>query len=279
MFRFTIAIILFVLTLAIVGGVWYLAEKLHFQPQRELAVVEAEAEAPPPEDPGKAAWRALAPTLSGQPPEVGLSSIRQFLANYPGTEIRSEVLDELSRTGGRWLFSSAPAPWKEPYRVVSGDSLHRISSRTGAAPDWIMKVNNLLSFDLSIGQELLIPQPELRLVLSRAEGRLFVYDTEGALLLAYPVTESGVEGVVPGSGTIRERIASFPGGRPAFGTPEFIGADKKVVADLAGIEFLALPEAAPNGETPALPRGFLLQRPDMEELFLLAKRGTPVVVE
>jgi len=279
MFRFVIAIILFVLALVILGGGWYLAEKLHFQPERELAVAEAEAAAPPPEDPGRAAWRMLAPTLAGQDPVEGLSSIRQFLANYPGTEIRGEVLDELSRIGGRWLFSSIPAPWKEPYRVVSGDSLHRISSRTGAAPDWIMKVNNLLSYDLSIGQELLIPQPELRLVLSRAEGRLFIYDNEDALLLAYPVTESGVTGVEPGIGTIRERIATFPGGRPAFGTPEYIGADKRVMVDLAGIEFMALPEAAPDGETPALPRGFLLQRPDMEELFLMAKRGTSVTVE
>jgi LysM repeat protein len=244
-------------------------------------VVKAEAEAvatPPPEDPSLAVWRSLLQNLEPNNPAADLSSIRVFLAENPKAPMRQEAFDLLSQRGAYWLFSDRPAPWKEPYRVVSGDSMNRISSRQGVASEWIMVVNNLLDYNMRIGQELLLPKPDLRLIASRAEGRLFVLDGE-EILLAYPLTFSNVPDSALGETKVREKMALQGGNRFAFGTPGFVGAEKIITVDGSAPGFRSLPQGLSAATSPTLPAGLLLAAPDLEEVFLLVKRGTPVLIE
>jgi hypothetical protein len=156
--------------------------------------------------------------------------------------------------------------------------MNRISTRQGVAPDWIMKVNNLMDYNMSIGQELLLPKPELRLIASRGENRLFVLNGE-ELLLAYPLTFSNVAQNVVGETTVREKIASSDGNRFAFGTPGYVDAEKSISLDGGKPAIRLLPEGLGELDAAVLPTGLLLARPDLEEVFLLVKRGTPVIME
>jgi LysM repeat protein len=277
MFRWILLIILLALLAAMGVGGWFLADKFLFAPQRAEAAEKAELAQPPPEDPSRAVWRELLGRLNPADPASDLQEIRSFLAEHPQSEVRGEAFDLLSRRGAHWLFSNIPAPWKETHRVVSGDAMARISSRQGVSAEWIMQVNNLLDYNLRIGQELLLPKPDLRLIASRAEGRLFVLNGE-EILLAYPLTFSQIPDSAVGESSVREKIASSGGARHAFGSPAFVGAEKSIPLT-NNLNLRALPEGGLEAVGAGLPAGLLLSAPDLEEVFLLVKRGTPVIIE
>lgn len=278
MLRAILVLILLVLLAAMGVGGYYVAERFYFAPQRAQ---KAEAEKPPPapvEDPSLAVWRALVQNLQPDDPAADLAAIRTFLVEHPQSPVRGEAFDLLSQRGAYWIFSQIAAPWKEPYKVVSGDSMNRISTRQKVAAEWIMVTNNLLDYNMRIGQELLIPKPNLRLVASRAEGRLFVLNGE-EILLAYPLTFSRVPDSAVGETKVREKMALQGGNRFAFGTPGFITADKVITLEGSAPGFRVLPQDLAASTSSTLPAGLLLAPADLEELFLITQRGTPVLIE
>lgn len=277
---FLLIILVAVLGAMAVGG-YFLVEKLFLEPEREMKKEMEEAAKPPPEEPGSVAWRELKTKLKGQDPSADMGLIQNFLATYPNTLVRGDALDLLTLRGGQVMFTDFPAEWKEPYRVVSGDSMNKVSTKQKASSDWILKINNLLDFNLQIGQTLLIPKADLRLIASRKEKRMFVLRGE-ELLAAYPLTFSGVADAQAGEATVKEKIASGKDGRQAFGAPGYADANKQIAlstSDKKGLNIAAMPEAVEGGATPAAPKGLLLAAPDLEEVFIIVKKGTPVVIE
>ncbi len=259
------------------GFWWFNAEVL--APQR-VAVQAAESEdaaaTPPPEDPSLAVWRSLAPVLETQPPEEALASIRTFLQSYPESPSLPAALEQLNRSSTKFLFTDYPAIWKQTYEVVSGDSLAKVAGRDKVSMDWVMKVNNLLTHNLQIGQKLLLPKLEIRIVADRPGARLDVYDADG-ILLSYPMVDSDTASQLAGETAVRERIVTSDGDRVPFAHPGYAGGEK-TIALTAGVGIEALPQKAADGETPAMSRGLLLEPADFEELFLLVRSGTPVEI-
>lgn len=278
MARIILLIILLGLIAGMAGGGYYLYDRFILAPEQEMMAEEEAAAQPPTECPSIEAWRNVLSQMQVDDPEQDLLFIRTFLAEHPQSEVRGEAFDLLTTKGARWLFSNKPAPWKETYRVVSGDSLNRISSRQGVASEWIMKVNNLMDYNMSIGQELLLPKPNLRLIASRGENRLFVLNGE-ELLLAYPLTLSNVADAAVGETSVKEKAAVTDGKRFAFGTPGYVDAEKTISLEGGKPNLRLLPEGLGELDAAVLPTGLLLARPDLEEVFLLVKRGTPVIIE
>lgn len=274
--------ILFLILAAILAGMgvggYYVVDYLFLQPQRQVEQEIKEAAMPPPEEPSKAIWRDLQTKFNANNPANDLIIIREFLNNNPKSSVRNEALDILTTRGRQLLFTDLPAPWKETYKVVSGDSMNRISTRQKVSSDWIMQVNNLLDINMQVGQELLLPKLDTRLIASRKEGRLFILAGE-ELIAAYPLTFSGVPDSMNGTTAVREKIASAQSARVAFGSPNYAGSSKTITLDQKGIEIASLPESSADGSTPSKSKGLLLTTPDMEEVFLLAKKGTPVIIE
>lgn len=274
----SILILILILVLAGMGvGTYFLAREFYLEPKQQRAELEKQEQLPPPEHPSRAAWSELLKKLDAQNPTANLELIRGFLNEYPDSELRGEAFDLLTAQGARLLFTSHPAPWKETYRVVAGDSINKISVKHGVAADWILKINNLLDFNLQIGQELIIPKLNLKLVASRAESRLFVLSGE-EMLLAYPLTIHQVPNQLLET-KVREKIAVSGGERFGFGSPQYVDAEKVIPLEGTGISIRALPEPTELGQTPPMPAGLLLSQPDLEEVFLLVKRGTPVIIE
>lgn len=271
------AVLIFLLVMLLVGGGigGYLAyDRLVLAKQQEPVVVVEEE---PPVDPSIEAWESLLPSL-GENPSQDLAALQNFLALHPETPLRESVFDRLNEAMSVYLFTPVPAQWKEPYSVVSGDSLDRISRTSGAPADWILKMNNLLSHDLRIGQQLLLPKIDVKVVLSTSENRLFLFQ-EDRLIGALPVEIPTGSVFQPGEGQVTDRLASKDGRAVAVATKDFPGADKTVSVSLPGVSFAAKPDPMPGGETPATPSGILLSKPDMEEFFSIVKRGTPVATQ
>lgn len=281
MVRIFLFLVIGVVLIGMAVGGYFLVDRLVLTPEREIQKEMEEAAKPMPEEPSKVAWRELKAKLKGEDPLGDISKIQNFLVTYQNTEMRGEAFDLLTLRGGQVMFTDSLAEWKEPYRVVSGDSLNKVSTKHKASSDWILKINNLLDFNLQIGQQLLIPKADLRLVASRKEKRLFVLRGE-ELLAAYPLVFSGVSDASAGDGVVKEKIATSKDGRQAFGAVGYADATKQIAvntADKKSVNIAAIPEAGEGGSAPIPPRGLLLTMPDMEEVFIIVKRGTPVVIE
>jgi len=278
MVRLILLLVLLVLLAGLGIGSWYALEEIVWKPERELRKEQEIAKALALEDPSLAAFREISEQLGKVPPQESVKALREFLEKYPSAPDRQTAIDTLNRIGRRILFTPEPAAWKTTITVVKGDSLDKISRRMGVAPDYLLKINNLLSHNLQIGQTLVIPKGDFALKLKREAGEAeLLLNNEVALV--YPAKFVDMGGRASGAATVREKVATVGGTRVVFGSPGYASSEKSVILDLPGVLIQALPEVTNPGETPALPRGILLSRPDLEEIFLVVKRGTSVIIE
>ncbi len=291
------AILIFVLLLllATIGvGTYWAIDYFVWKPQRELALEEEIANQPAPPDPSIAAWEEVSRQISSAEAPISLAALRQFLSTYPQSPHAPEALQALNNAARRLLFTNDYPDGKTSYTVVSGDSLARISSRLKVNPDWILKVNNLLGHELQVGQTLLVPNTEVRLVLRPEAGLLEVrggtlpagnagVDTPAVveeLLMVYPLTVSGIPTPGKGETAVRERFVTQNGARVAFGSPGYASAERTIALERQGLQIEELPPPSDDpARLPAMPTGLLLDRADLRELFLLVKKGTPVSIE
>jgi LysM repeat protein len=291
----TILVLTLLGILAAIGyGLYWAADYFLWQPQRELALEEEIANRPAPPDPSIAAWEELSSLLPAATAPTAQNSLREYLANYPQSPHATDALEALNNASRRVLFTNEFPDRKIPYTVVRGDAMAKISSRQKVNSDWILKVNNLLGHELQVGQTLLLPATDVRLVLRPAAGLLEVWglpipvatpnaDTPALadeLLLVYPLTLSGITPPSSGATAVRDRTASRDGAAIAFGSPGYAGAERTINLERSG---LALEELPPPSDDPAsqaaMPTGLLLESADLRELFLLVKKGTPVSIE
>ena len=67
------------------------------------------------------------------------------------------------------LLSRYPAPGKTEYTVKKGDVIARVASKMKTTPDLIMRMNNMNSTMLRIGERLMISHPDFSLFIQRKE--------------------------------------------------------------------------------------------------------------
>lgn len=295
MLRLILVLILLGVLAAIgVAGYWA-AETFLWKPQRELAMEEEIANRPAPPNPSIAAWSTLEEGLVRMSAPEAMAGAREFLGAYPESPHAGDALEALNNAARAVLFTNQFPEGKGTYTVVSGDSMARISGRQKVNADWILKVNNLTGHDLQVGQSLLLPTTETRLVLRPGTGVLEVWElpasaaeggepavpeTGGKLLLVYPLTVSGITSPSPGETAVRERFVTQNGARVAFGSPGYASGDRSIALERSGLTLEALPVASEDPSAqPAMPSGLLLHPADLREVFLLVKKGTPVLIE
>lgn len=276
-----IRLILLLLVLLLLAGMgvggYFALEELVWKPEREMQKEEAIAQAPAVEDPSLAEFRVIREQLGKSSIVDSLATLRAFIAKYPNAPDRAEAVEALNKIGRRLLFTTEPADWKTSYTVAKGDSMDKIARTQGVAADYLLKANNLLSHNLQIGQVLVIPKADLALSIQRgAEEAALLLNNDAVLIL--PAKFVDVPGNASGAATVREKVAAVDGARVAFGSPGYASSEKSLILDLPGVILQGLPEATNPGETPAMPRGILFSRPDLEEIFLVVKRGTPVMI-
>jgi hypothetical protein len=84
--------------------------------------------------------------------------------------------------------------------------------------------------------------------------------------------------LMPGQYKVSEKIAWFAGARVGFGDKRYLGSSRWIVTNHSGlIIFSETNPQAPNAPKPAT--GIMLSPADLEELFALVSKSTPLVVE
>lgn len=277
-FRF-LAVVL--VAAAILGGSAYFAYDLFWKPRlleaQEKQRMEFEKSQPPPPHPGIAAFQGLAEKLKTASPSEGQALIETFLEQYPDAPGVSEARRVLGALNARELFSPLPGEHKAPYTVIRGDALAKIATKTKSGAELIYVVNDLQTINLQIGQELQIPELDIRVAINRAEKTLTVTN-HGKFFREYPLIGATIPRLADGTtleAAVTDKIATVNGKRVAFGDKTYGESERSVLLGPGGA-VIRTPPAQETNE--ALPSGILMAPEDFREVFVLLSRGTPVTI-
>ena len=301
---------LLILGLLIFGSAGYFGYILFIKPARaERKEKAAEAVAPAPKatpDPAIPEFQRLKKLqATGVTP-----SLRDSWNNWIEANPKSPLLPEGRRLLGSANMALIFQPNENPslitYTVVKGDSLAKIASKQHSNAELIQKANQLPGINLQIGQQLVIPQLKLSLELDRAAKTLTLLDN-GNYLKEYPLLSAPPASSTPAkiSTKVLDKSAIAGSKRLAFGDKAYATSEKSILiaqapAIVAAPEVPA-PTAAPVQSSPSpsvdggtnvspspvatatptplpMPPGYVLGNADLQEVFALVSRNTPVII-
>lgn len=269
-----------VVAAAVAGGAAWTAYDLYIRPKRALALeqrrVEREAAVRAAEkvrDPSQEAYAAAAKLGDG--PEAR-QAWKDFLQKFPASPKAPEVRVKLGPANIADFFSATETEWKESHTVAKGDSLFKISKLHGTSIELIARANGLTNTMLQIGQQLVLPKPDLKVTIDRASKEL-ILENRGEFLVSYAMKSAQVPGLPegkPASCSVAETLVDADGKRVVFGDKRYAAGRRIVTLSPPGGAITSSPEATTNP-----PAGLALSEPDMAEIFVLLRRGVPVTIK
>lgn len=294
-----------VLATAIFGGAAVAIYELYLKPaeldkaeKRELANVVA---TPRPDYSLGEFDKAAGLQKEGRTDEAK-AALWDFIQNFPESVKVPEAKKILGEINTERIFTPGDAPGKIMYQVARGDSLVKVAAKNSSNAELIYRSNNLDTIALSVGQPLYIPQLNTSIVVDRKAKTVTLFN-DGEFLKEYAaesVKTPGMTGVTKTK--VADKVALQGSTRVAFGDKRYTDSDRWVMLGqgvvIRGVPPApaetppaantgpatptpagAAPQAAPEHKARVYPPGILVAPEDIEEIFLLVSRGTPVTIQ
>jgi LysM repeat protein len=272
--------IILIIASAVVGGSAYFAYELFWKSKaldkQEEKEIATQAALPPPPHPGIAAFDAVVEIVKAGNSQASREALENFLAQYPDAPDIAEVRRALGELNARALFSPMPGENKTSYTVVKGDALARIATKTKSGAELIYAVNQLTTINLQIGQILQVPNLDIKVSVDRKNKTLTVTN-HGKFFREYPLLGATVPRL-PDDGrleaAVSDKVASVEGKRVAFGDKTYAESERIVQLAPGGAVLRAV---GADGDTST--PGIILSPADLQEVFVLVNRGTPIMIQ
>ncbi|MBV9491048.1 MAG: LysM peptidoglycan-binding domain-containing protein [Verrucomicrobia bacterium] len=267
------------LVVTIFGGGAYLAYELFFKKKDYQSTKVWQPVVTPTPDPVVPILRDIEQRLAkGGDTASARATLISIIQSFPDSPDLDEARVVLGDLNMREFFSPDLGPDKTEYTVVRGDSVAKIAAKTKAPPELIFKANGLQSLNIQPGRRFIIPSGQFSLVINLKKSSLTLLN-RGAFFKAYkPLDFKVPPKTVPGQYKVSEKIAWFGGSRVAFGDKHYLGSSRWIMTNHSGL----LIYSETNSQAPNAPKmavGIMLSPADLEELFALVGKHTPVVVE
>jgi len=261
----------------IIGGAAYFAYDLYWQPQkldREDKVAKSIQTAPtPPPDYSLPAYEKAAALQKSGDTDAARAALAEFITGFPESPNLARAKSALGEVNAAQVFSPAASANKVAYAVAKGDSLVKIASKFKTNAELVFRANNLDTINLKIGQQLFIPQLDISLVVDRKAGSVTIYN-RGEFFKEYSTGSIKIPGGdAPIKTKVADKVALQGSNRVAFGDKNYSDSERWLMLAPGGIVMRSLPSA--GGPAPA---GIILAPADMEEVFFLVLRGSPVTI-
>jgi len=268
------ALTILVLTALIFGTAAYFSYELYWKPQKlDRLDREAQAAAPisvTPTDYTLPAYEKAVQAQKSGDIAAGRAALMDFIANYPDSPNLSAAKKLLGELNSKQFFSPTDPTDKVIYTVASRDSLVRIASKFKSSAELIFRVNNLENINLQIGQKLSIPQVDAAVILNRKAHTITV-NNKGQFFREYPIVSFKAPSA-PSGAKVTDKFGLKDSKRVPFGDKEYADCDRVIM-----ISGGATIRGVAEGGTP--PPGIVVSNDDVEEIFLLVSRGTPVTMQ
>ena len=274
---------LFVFFLAVIifGGAAWFGYNLFFKQQIELQK-EQRGEIPPAPTPDISLPEFQAAAKLRQEGKLieARAALTGFIQKYPAGLHVDEAKDLLGNVNVEILLSRIPSPDKQEYIVRSGDVLAKIAHKMKSTPELIMRMNNLNSTMLRIGEKLLISHPEFSLVIQR-KAQLVVLLDKGAFFKQYHIQEVKLPPKQPAriNSRVAEIMAWNGGKRIGLGSKEYANSIRWIRLGAPGYVLYSVADGShPNVDQPPPATGLALAASDLDELSSLVNSRTPATI-
>ena len=219
------------------------------------------------------------------------------LTTAPRSPVTRELRDLLGDINTQIFFSKEPSPRKTEYTVKQGDALSSIARKLESSADAIIYVNGLNSTLIRAGETLAVPHLDFTITIDLSRERVVVHDGHG-FFTQYPIVSADL----PSSrkSVVQTKVAAksfWKDGRPVRadvdatkdGMPRIhlqnhsyvlYGVDEE---NNTGDSEISVTEQDSQTESPSKdadrpPQGIAMLKPDIAELDLLVRKGTPVTI-
>ena len=270
-------LIVLLLAVVIFGGAAFFSYDLFVKPERAMRAEQSgEIPVTPPPDVSGPEFQAAARLRQ----EGKLSECRDalvlFLQKYPDGPHSEQAKDLLGDVNMQILMSDYPSPEKQEYIVKSGDVIARVANKMKTTPELIMRINQLDSTMLRIGERLWIAHPDFGLFIQRKEKSVVLLN-HGAFFKRYHVLTEKLPAKQPPRITtkVAEVMAWRSGKRIGLGSREYKGSTRWV--RLAQPGYILYPEP-PTNDAPTPPTGLGMAANDLDELSSLVNSKTAVTI-
>lgn len=213
----------------------------------------------------------------------------RVIERFPHSNSAGQAYDRLSEINTQLLFSPQPSEFTERYAVQSGDTPIAIGSKFDSTGYLIEDMNSLEGRTLRVGRNIMVPQKGgVRIVVNLTDNHLYLYQgATGRFIKRYMVgttkyrerTPLGEYRILDDGKLINPTWHPTQGGRIIRGgDPEnplgtrWMGFDKQYHLGIHGTN---APESIGLAESEGCIR---MHNHDVEELFKLARIGTPVEI-
>lgn len=308
------ALTLLILGLLIFGSAGYFGFILFIKPARaerkEKAAAASAPAATATPDPAIPEFQRLKKLqASGNTPALRDAWLA-WISAHPASPLLAEGRRQLGSVNMALLFNPEENPTLVTYTVVKGDSLAKIAAKQHSNAELIQKANQLPGINLQIGQQLVIPQIKISMELNRAAKTITLLNN-GTYLKEYALLSAPPAPAAPATINTKVLDKSAMAGtkRIAFGDKNYAASKKSILiaqspAIVAAPEIPAAPQpspsatpapASPVGDTNAaavaalpnpspsptplpMPPGYVLPSADLQEIFALVSRNSPVII-
>jgi LysM repeat protein len=266
------------LAFCVFGGGGFIAYRLFFKrPDFRLPNANQPVITPTP-DPGIEMIAQAKRELAAGQSKFAEDLLRSLIKSYPDSIKIDDARKLLGDLNISAFFSPAPASDKTEYVVVRGDSIAKIASKTKTPAELIFKANNLDSLTIQPGERLIIPRGQFSLVINAKRGDVTVLNNGEFFRWYQPLALKMLPKTALGQFKMRDKIAWSGGTRVAFGEKKYLGSSRWIVINDNNITLYSeIDPHSPDTQTPAT--GIMLSPPDMEELYALVTKDTPITVK
>ncbi|MFL6529067.1 MAG: LysM peptidoglycan-binding domain-containing protein [Chthoniobacterales bacterium] len=204
-----------------------------------------------------------------------------FLQKYPTSQHAEEAKDLLGSVNMQILLSKYPSAEKQEYVVKGGDVIARVAQKMKTTPELIMRMNNMRTTMLHIGDRLLVSHPDFSIFIQRKTQDVILLDKNN-FFKRYKVHAMKLSPKQPPriNTKVAELMAWRDGKRVGFGTKDFLGSTRWIRLAQPGYTMFAEPSAGtPNpGGVPPPATGLALKPSEVEELSGLVNTKTAVTI-
>ncbi|MCD6219684.1 L,D-transpeptidase family protein [Candidatus Calescamantes bacterium] len=214
-------------------------------------------------------------------PERAREMFLTWWQTYPEHPLREKVEKKIGKISEEMLYGDLPFPGSIEYEVKIGDSLYKIAKRFRTTVDLIMKKNKLKTIIIKPGDKLIVIPGKFSIEIDLSKHLLYLY-YDNKLFKVYRIATGEGDKTPVGEFKVTDRLKnpvwySDKGPIPP-GSPENLLGSRWIGLNVKGI---GIHEAInPEDIGKSITNGCIrMLKKDVEELYILVARGTPVVIK
>jgi LysM repeat protein len=267
-----------ILALSVFGGGGAAAYLLFF---RKLGIRPSDHNQPvvtPTPDQGLTMFEDARQQLAKGNKAEAIQTLVSLFQSFPKSGKSEEAKRLLGDLNMQRFFSAEPDPDKAEYIVQRGDSIAKIATKMKSSPELIFRANGLDGLTIHIGQKFIIPKGKFSLLINLKRQDVTLLNNGSFFRWYKPQDFRMPPKIGPALFKVHEKIAWVIGTRVAFGGKNYMGSSRWIVLNQNGITLYSETNPQnPNIQKPA--SGIMLAAPDMEEVFAVIAKDTPVTVQ